>query len=62
MLINSDDVIVADGDGVIVVSRAFAEPAAKAAQKILDADKRGRLELYKEMGRKPDQTVLPSKQ
>jgi hypothetical protein len=34
----------------------------QSSTKILDADKSGRLELYKETDRKPDQTVLPSKQ
>ena len=61
VLINPGDIIIADGDGVIVVPRAFAEPVATAARKILDGDKAGRLNLYKQSGRKPDQTVLPSK-
>ena len=62
VLINPGDVIVADGDGVIVVPRAFAEPVAAAARKILDGDKAGRLNLYKQSGRKPDQTVLPGEE
>jgi regulator of RNase E activity RraA len=61
VLINPGDVIVADGDGVIVVPRAFAERVAVAARKVLDGDKAGRLNLYKQAGRKPDQTVLPDK-
>ena len=51
-----------DGDGVIVVPREYAEPVATAARKVLDGDKATRLQLYKATGRKPDQTVLPSKQ
>jgi regulator of RNase E activity RraA len=62
VLVNPGDIVVADGDGVIVVPRAFAEPVARAARKILGNDKAGRLNLYKQAGRKPDQTVLPTKQ
>lgn len=61
VLINPGDIIVADGDGVIVVPRAYAERVAIAARKVLDGDKAGRLNLYKQAGRKPDQTVLPDK-
>lgn len=62
VLIRKGDIIVADGDGVIVVPREFAEPVAKAARKVLDSDKNARLNLYKSLGRPLDQTVLPSKQ
>lgn len=62
VLINPGDVVIADGDGVIVVPRFYAVQVAGAAKKILESDKAGRLELYKKLGRKPDQTVLPSKQ
>ena len=51
------DVIVADGDGVIVVPRSVAGKVAVLARKILDADKAGRRQLYKDMGFPPDQTV-----
>jgi 4-hydroxy-4-methyl-2-oxoglutarate aldolase len=51
------DVIVADGDGVIVVPRAVAEAVAQQARSILDADKAGRRQLYKDVGLPPDQTV-----
>jgi regulator of RNase E activity RraA len=40
-------VVVADGDGVVVVPRAQAADVARYARKILDGDKAGRRELYK---------------
>jgi 4-hydroxy-4-methyl-2-oxoglutarate aldolase len=51
------DVIVADGDGVIVVPRKVASEVASAARKILDGDKAGRRELYKKLGLPEDASV-----
>lgn len=57
VLVVPGDVIVADGDGVVVVPRAKAEAVAKYARKIMDGDKDGRRELYKKVGLKPDPSV-----
>lgn len=51
------DVIVADGDGVIVVPREHAAPVARAARDVLDKDKAARRALYERLGRPLDQTV-----
>jgi 4-hydroxy-4-methyl-2-oxoglutarate aldolase len=58
VLVNPGDVIVADGDGVIVVPREVASEVAEFAHKILEADKSGRRSLYERLGRKLDESVI----
>jgi regulator of RNase E activity RraA len=57
VLVMPGDVVVADGDGVVVVPRAKAEAVAKYARKILDGDKAGRRDLYKTLKIKEDDSV-----
>lgn len=57
VLIRPGDVIVADGDGVIVVPRDQAIPVAKAAHEVLSVDKAQRKKLYEELGIPMDFTV-----
>jgi len=57
VLVEPGDMVVGDGDGVIVVPRTYAVPVAKAARKVLEGDKEARRQLYEEMGRPLDETV-----
>jgi len=57
VLVMPGDVIVADGDGVVVVPRAQAAEIARYARGILDGDKAGRRKLYQKLGLPPDESV-----
>jgi regulator of RNase E activity RraA len=59
VLVRPGDVVVADGDGVVVVPREHAEAVAGFAHAILEADKKGRRELYRKLGMPEDRTVTP---
>jgi 4-hydroxy-4-methyl-2-oxoglutarate aldolase len=57
VLVCPGDVVVADGDGVIVVPRRVAAEVARNAQEVLEKDKAGRRSLYERLGLPMDQTV-----
>jgi regulator of RNase E activity RraA len=57
VLVRPQDVVVADGDGVVVVPREQAEQVATIAWDIAGGDKIGRKKIYDNMGLKPDATI-----
>lgn len=52
------DIVVADGDGIIVVPRRMAFEVAHYAQQELVSDKQSRRALYESLGMQLDDTVL----
>jgi 4-hydroxy-4-methyl-2-oxoglutarate aldolase len=58
VLVHPGDVVVADSDGVVVVPRRVAVRVGQIAYQELADDMVGRRELYEELGRELDDTVL----
>ena len=57
VLVRPGDIIVADGDGVVVVPREHAKPVADYAREILVNDKAARRSLYEKLNIPVDHTV-----
>jgi 4-hydroxy-4-methyl-2-oxoglutarate aldolase len=58
VMVSPGDVVMADGDGVIVVPRALAFEVAKYAAQEADNDRASRRSQYEEQGRALDESVL----
>jgi 4-hydroxy-4-methyl-2-oxoglutarate aldolase len=58
VLVYPGDVIVADGDGVIVVPREHALTVGKLAREIHVGDEKSRAGRYERLGVEPDETVV----
>ena len=58
VVVHPGDIVVADGDGVVVVPRKGAFDVAKWADEQLRTDKATRRKLYEDLGRELDNTVI----
>ena len=58
VLVYPGDLIIADGDGVLVVPRERALEVGKIAREIHINDEKSRAERYKRLGMPPDETVI----
>ena len=61
VMVRPGDVVVADGDGVVVVPREHAEKVNEIAWDIAGGDKRGRRKLYDSLNMEYDATVSGSR-
>ncbi len=57
VLVYPGDVVVADGDGVIVVPREHALIVGKHAKEVMEGDQKSRLKRYKDLGIPLDDSV-----
>lgn len=57
VLVKPGDVVVGDGDGVIVVPRGVALRVAEFAHKIIEGDKAARRDLYRRAGLPEDSSI-----
>lgn len=59
VLVYPGDLVVADGDGVIVVPREHALQVGELAREIMEGDQKGRAKRYENLGIPLDETVKP---
>jgi regulator of RNase E activity RraA len=57
VMVRPGDMVVADGDGVVVVPHEYVDRVAEIAWDIAGSDKAGRRRIYEKMGRELDETV-----
>lgn len=57
VMVRPGDLVVADGDGVIVVPQDRIDDVIEWARRIADGDRAGRKKLYEKAGMDPDETV-----
>ncbi len=62
VLVYPGDLVVADGDGVIVVPREHALQVGKLAREVMEGDQKGRAKHYENLGIPLDETVEPYKE